>query len=394
MITRCRHHRHRFLAANAANAANAERTGHAARALRGAALLVALLAGCEVVSSKNRQDTTTLPASGASGAAVAGAGGTSGVPAVPATPAESAGAAADSGQVLLAPDHPQRGGVIFALFQGPAPSIPHCSWKGAPLPCYAVPAGVMALVPLPADDPAGTYILTLDRPVGRITRQITVADRDFGRELVFLPESLYALTQRGRDIARDARAVRGLLATETDQRLWNGRWRQPVSGAKSSGYGTERFYFPARDSTRAIKLDASLRTSGDFGVDTTSKPAGVPGWRHAGVDIAAHRGAIVSAPAAGMVADVGRYVLTGNTVLVDHGQGVFTAYFHLDTALVRKGDLLRAGSTIGRVGATGLATAPHLHYGVYIHGRDVDPAAWMAMPSFVQNAGSSDTAHH
>lgn len=351
---------------------------------------LALLAGCEIVSSKSKQDTTTLPASGTTGAAALGAGASSGVPAVP---GDSAGVASiDSGDVLLAPDHPQRGGVIFALFKGPAPSIPHCSWKGAPLPCYEVPAGVIALIPLPADDPPGTYILTLDRPTGRITRQITVADRDFGRELVFLPESLYALTRRRSDIARDARAVRALLATETEQRLWDGRWRDPVRGAKSSGYGTERFYYPARDSARAITLDASLRTSGDFGLDTSSRASGVPAWRHTGVDLAARRGTTVSAPAAGMVADVGRYILTGNTVLVDHGQGVFTAYFHLDTALVRKGDLVRPGSTIGRVGSTGLATGPHLHFAVYLHGQDVDPAAWMAMPDFVREGGATKTA--
>ena len=82
------------------------------------------------------------------------------------------------------------------------------------------------------------------------------------------------------------------------------------------------------------------------------------------------------------MADVGEYILTGRTVVVDHGQGVFTIYMHLDTALVSKGDQVRVGRTLGRVGATGLATGPHLHYGVYLHGKDVDPAAWRDMPPF------------
>jgi murein DD-endopeptidase MepM/ murein hydrolase activator NlpD len=89
------------------------------------------------------------------------------------------------------------------------------------------------------------------------------------------------------------------------------------------------------------------------------------------------------------VAEVGDYTLTGKTLIVDHGQGVMTAYFHLDTVLVRKGDLVRAGKTLGRVGATGLATGPHLHYGVYVHGQDVDPAAWQAMPPFARADSSA-----
>jgi murein DD-endopeptidase MepM/ murein hydrolase activator NlpD len=102
--------------------------------------------------------------------------------------------------------------------------------------------------------------------------------------------------------------------------------------------------------------------------------------------MAARRGAAVSAPAAGLVADVGDYILSGRTVLIDHGQGVVSAYFHLDTALVSQGDMVRAGQRIARVGATGLATGPHLHFGVYLHGMDVDPAAWRDMPDWLTSA--------
>ena len=118
----------------------------------------------------------------------------------------------------------------------------------------------------------------------------------------------------------------------------------------------------------------------------------MPSWRHAGVDLTASRGSSVVAPAAGLVADVGSYILTGNTVVIDHGQGVHSAYFHLDTALVRRGDRVAAGKRIGRVGATGLATGPHLHYGIYVHGKDIDPAAWAAMPAFARDQGDAGTS--
>ena len=339
-------------------------------------------AGCEVVSKSAKQDTTTLTSTATNAPPIdtTGAG-------VPATPPESLAAAGtrDTGVVTLYPDRPVRGGVLFALAEGVASDIPRCSWKGATLPCARVSRGVLAIVPLPADEAAGTFTLSFERPAGRITRQITVADHDFGRELVFLDSAHYALVKRTSDVARDARALRGVLATESEQRRWRGSWSAPVKGTHSAGYGVERFYYRAADSTRAITLAPDMKTRGTFGLDTNAKAADVPSWRHAGVDIAAARKTSVNAPAAGIVADVGEYILTGRTVIIDHGQGVMSAYFHLDTVLVQRGDQIAAGKRIGRVGATGLATGPHLHYGIYIHGKDVDPAAWTAMPAFARD---------
>ena len=346
---------------------------------------------CEVVSnSSSKRDTATLVSTATGAPAVD----TSPVSGVPAAPSESLATnpARDTGAVTLSTDHPARGGVLFALAEGVASEIPRCSWKGAPLPCARVSRGVLAIVPLPADEPPGVFTLAFERPAGRITRQITVADRDFGRELVFLDSAHYALVKRSGDVARDARALRGVLSAESDQRLWRGSWGVPLKGAHSAGYGVERFYYRAADSSRAISLGSDMKTRGTFGLDTSAAGSGVPSWRHAGVDIAAAKGTSVVTPAAGMVADVGEYILTGRTVIVDHGQGVMTAYFHLDTALVRRGDQVAAGKRVGRVGATGLATGPHLHYGIYIHGKDVDPAAWAAMPAFARDDAKPKSA--
>jgi murein DD-endopeptidase MepM/ murein hydrolase activator NlpD len=288
-------------------------------------------------------------------------------------------ATTDSGNVLLAPEEIRRGGVLVAVAQGLTMETPRCTWKGAPLPCYRATAGVRALVPLPADEPGGRYALVIDRPASRITREVTVAETDFGREIIFLDDSIYAILGRGRDIARDARAIRRVLETESPEQRWSGPWRMPVEGGKSSGYGVERFYFRASDSTRVVRLESSAKARGSFGVDTSV--AAAPAWRHAGIDIAVPRGTSVRAPQGGVVAEVGDYALMGKTLILDHGQGVHSAYFHLDTVLVHEGDLVRRSTPLARVGATGLATGPHLHYGIYLHGKDVDPAAWHAVPS-------------
>lgn len=304
---------------------------------------------------------------------------------------DSSSAAADTTMLRIYPPQPRRGGVVFAFAEGQPASSPRCTWKEAPIPCYGTNDGTVVTIPLPADEDAGVFTLSVDRPGGRLVRQITVADHDFGRELIFLPESLYKRATSTREIARDARAIRGIASVESSDRKWTGRWREPVSGMRSTAYGVERYYYRATDSTRSISLDSETKTRGTFAGDTSDAPfKGPPSWRHAGIDLPAKRGTPVRAPAAGVVADVGEYILSGRTVLIDHGQGVVSAYFHLDTALVSKGDIVRVGDRIGRVGSTGLATGPHLHFGVYVHGKDVDPIAWRDMPQWLIAQG--DTA--
>ncbi|MGQ0539851.1 MAG: M23 family metallopeptidase [Gemmatimonadaceae bacterium] len=281
------------------------------------------------------------------------------------------------GELVIHPDRARRGGVIVALLLSDSTATPRCTWKGTPLACHVVENGVRALVPLPAGDTAGAYVLSMETPNAKVSRRIVVADTTFERELILLSDSLYALVRRRREIARDARAVRQVLGTTSAEQRWSGRWRDPLSGRiETAGYGIERFYAPASDSSRTFKLSGSLETKGVFGGDTASALADLPGWRHAGVDVARALRTTVSAPAAGLVADVGTYTLMGRTVFLDHGQGVFSAYFHLDSVLVRRGDLVRPGDALGRVGRSGLATGPHLHYGIYVHGRDIDPALW------------------
>ena len=269
----------------------------------------------------------------------------------------------DSTRVRLHPAAPRRGDAVFAFADGVAADAPRCSWKGAALPCHRWAGGVLAILPLQADEPAGTFSLVIEHPGGRLSRQVTVRERDFGRALIFLDPPRHALVSRQADIARDARAVMGVLRAQNAARAWHARWREPVSLDRAEGYGVERSYHLASDSSRAIQLERSTSARGAFGGDTTTV-AGAPAWRHAGVDVAAARGTRVLAPAAGTVADVGEYVLTGRTVLVDHGIGVFSAYFHLDTVLVRRGDEVAQGKILGRVGSTGLSNGPHLHYGI------------------------------
>jgi len=190
----------------------------------------------------------------------------------------------------------------------------------------------------------------------RVAIPIDIARRDYRPRSIFLTGPAGALLEQ-QEAARDGRRLLALLHTESPKPA-PGLLLPPVDAA-GAGFGEYRSY------------------SGY--ADVESRTDALQGERHRGLDYVVPAGTPVRAPAAGTVLHAGPFVLTGETVVIDHGHGVVSALLHLSRAGVRPGDVVSAGAVVGASGDTGLATEPMLQWRVYLHGTPVDPSALAAL---------------
>jgi hypothetical protein len=229
---------------------------------------------------------------------------------------------------------------------------------GRRCPMFPWRKGLRALVPVPSTLPPGHYTLGVEARGGRYRRRVpvpvVVAARDYPRRSVVIPEIKRTLLYAPRAV-RDGREVQLHLRTVTSYRHWRGPFTPPVDAPPTYSFGAPMEY--EGKSARAVE-------------PTTDS---VWGEYHRGMDYAVPAGTVVQAPAAASVLMAAQLPLTGRTLILDHGQGVISVFFHLGSIDVGPGQLVAVRQPVALSGDTGIAAEPHVHWALYVHGVAVDP---------------------
>lgn len=214
-------------------------------------------------------------------------------------------------------------------------------------------SGFWAPIGVGADVAAGTYAVTINlfdaagALVASRADSIDVVPFDFPVENLEVAVGGPNGLRTTDEVVQEEATRAAIYANVTPRKLWNGPFIMPAAGPISTQFGTGRSY-----------------------------NGGPVSNHHSGTDIAAPEGAPIVAAAPGNVVFAGLLATRGNTVIIDHGLGVFTSYSHMSRIDAQPGQAVAVGAQLGLVGMTGLATGPHLHWELVVGGQNVDPTYW------------------
>jgi len=210
-----------------------------------------------------------------------------------------------------------------------------------------------ALVGIDLDVKPGRYDLSVvagEAPAEKTTYGLVVAPKKFAtRQLTVDPAFVNPPAEALVRIQADAERLNRVWASSSPARLWSGPFARPVTAPANSAFGS-----------RSVFNGESRSPHG--GADFSS-PAGTP----------------VASPNGGRIVVAADLYFTGNTVVIDHGLGLFSLFAHLQSMDVMEGDTVVTSQVVGKVGATGRVTGPHLHWTVRVNDARIDPMSLLAV---------------
>jgi len=191
----------------------------------------------------------------------------------------------------------------------------------------------------------GIYTINILVGEQKKTLTFTVEPTSFPTLNLTLPdEKVFLSPENLKRVKKESKKLQSLFQA-VSEKLWNGRFILPLANDFSTAFGTKRIMNKKRVSV------------------------------HRGLDIRGKMGERVKASNHGRVVLAEELFFGGNTVIIDHGQGIYTIYMHLSECKVQPGTIISKGDTIGFVGDSGRATGPHLHFGVKVHTISVNPVS-------------------
>ncbi|MCX7793185.1 MAG: M23 family metallopeptidase [Thermodesulfovibrionales bacterium] len=252
---------------------------------------------------------------------------------------------ADASSVIIKPDVLYPGDIFFIKLSYPAESLLRAEFNGIDL--YFSSCGERCSYAIGAIDietKPGVYRIKIFPKKGReIFFSIKVRKKEFPLIHLELPEDKVTLSPE--NLARaeaEEELLRAIWQLRTE-RLWSGVFTKPIESEVSTSYGVKRMI-------NRKKLSI-----------------------HKGIDLRAKEGDPVKAVNNGRVVLTEELFFGGKTVVIDHGEGLFSVYMHLSGYTVREGDIVLKGDLIGFAGATGRASGPHLHFGFKVKDISINP---------------------
>ncbi|MBO9362656.1 MAG: LysM peptidoglycan-binding domain-containing M23 family metallopeptidase [Thermoflexus sp.] len=246
-----------------------------------------------------------------------------------------------------------QGRVFSVQVQLSQPAALEAHFLGLIFPLAPAPEGGEGLVAVPAMQAPGVYSLgviarTPDGQTVQVGLPVQVVAGPYGRESIRLPPDRRRLLDP-KLLRAEREKVLAACAPFEPERRWQGPFRYPVAQPEvTSEFGTRRSYNGGPHSSY-----------------------------HEGLDLRGSAGTPVYAPADGRVALAEALVVRGNAVILHHGWGVCSGYWHLQAVAVQEGQTVKAGDLLGYVGNTGLSTGAHLHWEIRVRGIPVDPRQWV-----------------
>ena len=206
----------------------------------------------------------------------------------------------------------------------------------------------LGLMPISANHAAGPAEITFlsSNQQSEPTADITVLDAHFATQNVNLSPGIANL----HNTPEEVEILKNFRENLGDTRYWQDRFIEPVPGCLVSPFGVKRY--------------RNHKPTGDY---------------HGGVDLRSPAGTPVRAAADGTVKFAQLITVLGNTVGLDHGQGVETIYMHMSKLAVEPGAQVKQGDVIGYVGTTGRSSGPHLHWTLYVNQVQVNPGQWVKL---------------
>lgn len=239
------------------------------------------------------------------------------------------------------------GGIAIVKLTNSEPRSPlQLYYDKRPVMQIPTPDGLYAIIGIPLTASPGPQQLLIKQNGQQRTLDFTINDKAYRTQRLTI-KNKRKVNPTAKDMQRIRRETKRI---KHDLNYWSDtppqtlQFRIPVAGIASDSFGSRRIF------------------------------NGQPRKPHSGMDIAAPEGTPVYAPAAGTVIDTGNYFFNGNSIFIDHGQGLITMYCHLSRIDVKEGQQVKTGDLIGKVGKTGRVTGPHLHWGVSLNNARVDPS--------------------